>query len=208
MQLNDSTYVYLQRFDLKRNSGNYFTTEIYDGIQLKQQLTADNINWKEKDSTFKLYNWKIRKVFKDRDSIFSGNSIDTTFAFTPKDFNFKNVSAQEMRSPELIKFIEISKKRGVKNLNVYLVELYKRTSLPIACYVLTLIAVALAYKKRRGGTGLNLALGISIMFVYVFFLKVAEVLGGVAGANALLNIWVPNIVFGLYAIYLYINGRK
>ena len=208
LQLNDSTYVYLQRFDLKRNSGNYFTTEIYDGIQLKQQLTADNINWKEKDSTFKLYNWKIRKVFKDRDSIFSGNSIDTTFAFTPKDFNFKNVSAQEMRSPELIKFIEISKKRGVKNLNVYLVELYKRTSLPIACYVLTLIAVALAYKKRRGGTGLNLALGISIMFVYVFFLKVAEVLGGVAGANALLNIWVPNIVFGLYAIYLYINGRK
>ncbi|WNW02163.1 LptF/LptG family permease [Tenacibaculum sp. HL-MS23] len=208
LQLNDSTYVYLQRFDLKRNSGYNFSTEIYDGIQLKQQLTADNINWKEKDSVFKLYNWKIRKIFKDRDSIFSGTSLDTTFAFTPKDFNYKNILAQEMRSPELIKFIEISKSRGAKNLNVYLVELYKRTSLPVACYILTLIAVALAYKKKRGGIGLNLALGISVMFVYVFFLKVAEVLGGVAGANALLNVWVPNMVFGAYAIYLYINGRK
>ncbi|WP_275316585.1 LptF/LptG family permease [Tenacibaculum bernardetii] len=208
LQLNDSTYVYLQRFDLKRNSGYNFSTEIYDGIQLKQQLTADNINWKEKDSLFKLYNWKIRKIFKDRDSIFSGTSLDTTFAFTPKDFNYKNILAQEMRSPELIKFIEISKSRGAKNLNVYLVELYKRTSLPVACYILTLIAVALAYKKKRGGIGLNLALGISVMFVYVFFLKVAEVLGGVAGANALLNVWVPNMVFGAYAIYLYINGRK
>ncbi|QXP74026.1 LptF/LptG family permease [Tenacibaculum sp. AHE15PA] len=208
LQLNDSTYVYLQRYDLKRNSGYNFSTEIYDGIQLKQQLTADNINWKEKDSVFKLYNWKIRKIFKDRDSIFSGTSLDTTFAFTPKDFNYKNILAQEMRSPELIKFIEISKNRGAKNLNVYLVELYKRTSLPVACYILTLIAVALAYKKKRGGIGLNLALGISVMFVYVFFLKVAEVLGGVAGANALLNVWVPNMVFGAYAIYLYINGRK
>ncbi|WBX77945.1 LptF/LptG family permease [Tenacibaculum ovolyticum] len=208
LQLNDSTYMFLQRFNLKNNSGNYFSTEVYDGIQLKYQLTADNIRWNEKDSTFKLSTWKKRKIFKDRDSIFSGNSLDTTFSFTPKDFNYKNIMAQEMNSPELIEFIEISKKRGVKNLNVYLVELYKRTSLPIACYILTLIAVVLAHKKRRGGVGLNLALGISVMFIYVFFLKVAEVLGGVAGANALLNVWTPNVVFGGYAIYLYINARK
>ncbi|WP_299158919.1 LptF/LptG family permease [uncultured Tenacibaculum sp.] len=208
LQLNDSTYVFAQSFDLKRNSGYYFSTEVYDGIQLKQKFTAENINWNEKDSTFKLYRWKKRKVYKDRDSIFSGNSLDTTFAFTPKDFNYKDIMAQEMRSPELIKFIEISRKRGIKNLNVYLVELYKRTSLPVASYILSLIAVALAYRKRRGGIGLNLALGISIMFIYVFFLKVAEVLGAVAGANALLNVWSPNIVFGLYAIYLYLNARK
>lgn len=208
LQLNDSTYVFVNSFDLDRNNGYYFSTEVYDGIQLKQKFTAENINWNEKDSTFKLYRWKKRKVYKDRDSIFSGNSLDTTFAFTPKDFNYKDIMAQEMRSPELIKFIEISRKRGIKNLNVYLVELYKRTSLPVASYILSLIAVALAYRKRRGGIGLNLALGISIMFIYVFFLKVAEVLGAVAGANALLNVWIPNIVFGLYAIYLYLNARK
>ena len=208
LQLNDSTYIFLQNFDLKRNSGYHFSTEVYDGIKLKSQLTANNISWKEKDTLFQLYNWKVRKIFKDRDIIFSGNNLDTIFDFTPKDFNYKNISAQEMKSPELMKFIEISKKRGVKNLNVYLVELHKRTSLPIACYILTLIAVALAYRKKRGGIGLNLALGISVMFVYVFFLKVAEVLGAVAGANALLNVWVPNIVFGLYAVYLYINARK
>ncbi|MGB1041753.1 MAG: LptF/LptG family permease [Tenacibaculum sp.] len=208
LQLNDSTYVYVQNFDLNRNSGYNFSTETYDGIQLKHKLTADNINWNKKDSTFKLYTWKKRWVFKDRDSIAHGNNLDTVFAFTPRDFNYKNIMAQEMPSPELIDFIDLSKKRGVKNLNAYLVELYKRTSLPIACYILTLIAVALAYKKRRGGIGVNLALGMAVMFIYVFFLKVAEVLGGVAGANALLNVWVPNVVFGLYAIYLYINGRK
>jgi len=116
--------------------------------------------------------------------------------------------AQEMPSDELSAFIKISKKRGVKNLNAYLVEFHKRTSLPIASYILTIIAVALAFKKKRGGIGVNLGVGVSIMFVYVFFLKVAEVLGAVAGVNPLLYVWIPNIIFGLLALYLYLNAKK
>ncbi|TYP98690.1 lipopolysaccharide export system permease protein [Tenacibaculum adriaticum] len=208
LQLNDSTYIFIQSFDLKRNQGYNFSIETYRGLELKNKLTADNIHWKEKDSTFRLLNWKERKIFKDRDSLFMGNNIDTTFAFTPKDFNYKSALAQEMPSGELSEFIDVSKKRGVKNLNAYTVELYKRTSLPLASYILTLIAVALAHRKRRGGMGVNLALGIAVMFIYVFFLKVGEVMGAVAGANSLLNVWMPNIVFGCYAIYLYINARK
>ncbi len=206
LQLNDSTYMYIQSYDFERNAGYNFSTSTYSGLKLKYKLIADNIRWN--DSVFKLQNWKERKIFKDRDSIFSGNSIDTVFTFTPKDFNYKSTIAQEMPSNELSDFIELSRNRGVKNLNAYLVELYKRTSLPLSSYILTIIAVALAYRKRRGGVGVNLALGISVMFVYVFFLKVAEVLGAVAGANSLLNVWMPNLVFGIYAAYLYFNARK
>lgn len=208
LQLNDSTYIYIQNFDLKRNKGFNFSIDTYDGLLLKNKFTANNITWQEKDSMFRLLGWKERKVFKEQDSLFSGNRIDTTFAFSPKDLNYKSALAQEMPSGELSEFIDLSKKRGVKNFNVYLVELYKRTSLPIASYILTLIAVGLSYRKRRGGIGMNLALGLAIMFIYVFFLKVGEVLGGVATANSLLSVWTPNIVFGCYAFYLYINGRK
>lgn len=206
LQLNDSTYIYIQNFDLNRNSGYTFSTETYNGLNLKTRLTAERMSWK--DSFFELYNWKLRRVYKKLDSLSSGNKLDTVFAFTPKDLSYKSAQAQEMPSDELKDFIDLSKRRGIKNLNAYLVELYKRTSLPIASYFLTLIAVALAHKKRRGGTGISLAIGITIMFIYVFFLKVAEVLGAVAGANPLLNVWMPNIIFGIYAIYLYINARK
>ncbi len=208
LQLNDSTYIYVQNFNLKRNSGYNFSMDIYDGINLKYKLTADNINWRKEDSIFRLYDWKKRKIYRKYDSIFSGNSLDTTFAFTPKDFNYKDIMAQEMRSGELIDFIEISKKRGIKNLNAYYVELYKRTSLPIASYILTFIAVALAHKKRRGGLGVNLAVGIAIMFIYVFFMKIGQVLGAVADANALVNVWMPNIIFGILAIYLYFKSNN
>ncbi|QTE23697.1 LptF/LptG family permease [Polaribacter cellanae] len=208
LQLTDSTYIYLKNYNTETNSGYNFTSETYDGLKLKSKLSADNLRYNTKDSTFSLTNWRKRLIYKDRDSIFKGNKIDTVFNFTPRDLIYKSALSQEMPSNELIKFINLSKKRGVKNLNAYLVELHKRTSLPIASYILTIIAVALAFRKRRGGTGVNLAIGIGIMFLYIFFMKIGEVLGSVAGVNSFIYVWIPNIMFGLLAIYLYWNARK
>ena len=208
LQLTDSTYIFIRNFNTETNSGYDFTSEVYDGIKLKSKLVSNRIRYSETDSSFILSNWKMRRIYNDRDHISSGSKIDTVFNFTPKDLIYKSALSQEMPSGELTKFIEISKKRGVKNLNAYLVEYYKRTSLPIASYILTIIAVALAFRKRRGGTGVNLAIGIGIMFLYVFLMKIAEVLGGVAGVNALLYVWIPNIIFGCLAVYLYLDARK
>jgi lipopolysaccharide export system permease protein len=66
----------------------------------------------------------------------------------------------------------------------------------------------LASKKRRGGMGVNLAIGITLMFVYVFFLKIVEVLGAGAETNSLIMVWLPNIFFGALAIYLYFKNAK
>lgn len=208
LQLTDSTYIFIRNFNTKNNYGYDFTSEVYDGLKLKSKLVADNIKFNEKDSVFSLNNWRLRKIHPKNDEISFGNKIDTLFNFTPKDLIYKSALSEEMPTPELMKFITISQKRGVKNLNAYLVELYKRTSLPIASYILTLIAVALAFKRRRGGIGVNLAIGIGLMFSYVFFLKISEVLGAVAGVNSFLYVWMPNIVFSLVAAYLFYNARK
>ena len=208
LQLSDNNYMYIQHYDFISKRGFKFSSEQYDGNRLIYKLTAETINWKDKEKKFRLTNYRIRRIYKDRDSIFNGVGLDTVFPFTPKDFLYKSALAQEMPSGELKQFIDTSKKRGVKNLNAYLVEFHKRTSLPISSYILTVIAVALAFKKRRGGTGVNLAIGFGLMFVYIFFLKVSEVLGGVAGANSLFAVWMPNVVFGSLAVYLYFDAKK
>lgn len=208
LQLTDSTYIFIRNFNTETNTGYDFTSELYDGLELKTKLVADNLKFIKKDSSFRLQNWRLRKIFKKRDSIFSGNRIDTVFNFTPKDLIYKSALSQEMPSDELYEFINVSKKRGVKNLNAYLVEFHKRTSLPIASYILTIIAVALAFRKRRGGTGVNLAIGVGMMFMYVFLMKISEVLGAVAGVNSQLYVWMPNFFFGCVAIYLFNNARK
>lgn len=208
LQLTDSTYIFIRSFNTANNMGYDFNSETYDGIKLISKLSSDNIMYNPKDSTFTLTGWRKRLIYEKRDRIFSGNKLDTVFNFSPKDLVYKSAFAQEMPSGELLKYINISKKRGVKNLNAYLVEFYKRTSLPIASYILTIIAVGLSFRKKRGGTGVNLAIGVGIMFLYVFFMKVGEVLGSVAGVDSLAYVWIPNIIFGVVAIYLYLNGRK
>jgi len=208
MKLGEGRYIFIQNFGLRTHRGYDFSYEEYEGLQLKYRLTADNINWNKRDSTFSLTNFKKRWVFNDKDRIHVGSKMDTVFDFSPSDLLYVDYLAKEMPSTELKNFIDISEQRGVKNLNAYYVELYKRTTLPLSSYILTLIAVCLAFRKRRGGTGVNMAVGIGLMFLYVFFMKVSEVLGAVAGSNTILFIWMPNALFGALAVALYFKSKK
>lgn len=207
LQLSDNDIVYFRSFNLNRNSGTDFSYEHYDGLQLKEKITSQTIKYEPKDSTYKLSNYKKRFIHKRNDSIASGRSMDTTFNFFPKDLLYVDYLASEMPSIQLSKHIKDSAKRGVKNLNRYKVEMYKRTSMPVSSIILTVIAVALASRKRRGGMGINLAAGISLIFIYVFFMKISEVLGAAATYNPLFMIWVPNIIFSILAVYLYFNAK-
>ena len=208
LQLTENEYVYFRNFDLKSNLGFHFSYEVFDGLHLKYKMSGNRIKWNEKDSTYSINNYKIRKIFSQNDSIRTGRKLDTTFNFYPKDLLYVGYLAQEMPSDQLAKHINKSENRGVKNLNKYKVELYKRTSLPFSSLILTIVAVSLSARKRRGGMGIGLAIGVSLMFLYIFFMKVSEVLGAGATYNSLFMVWIPNISFGLLAIYLYFNAKQ
>ncbi len=208
LQLTDNEYVYFGNYSFTSNSGYNFSYEKFEGNELKYKLIGQNIKWKPKDSTYRLSNYRKRYIGKINDSIASGTYLDTVFNFQPKDLLYVDYLAKEMSSVALSKHIEKSEERGVKNLNNYKVELYKRTSLPVSAFILTIIAVTLASKKRRGGIGVNLAIGITLMFIYIFFLKVSEVLGSTAEANPLFMVWIPNVIFGILALVLYVKAKR
>ena len=109
---------------------------------------------------------------------------------------------------ELNNFIEKERERGSSNINVYLVVLYKKYSLPVSAFILTIIAVAVSSMKRRGGMGMNLAIGIILAFTFVFLDKVFGVLAEASSAPPLLAVWTPNIVFGILAIILLRNAKR
>ncbi len=208
LQLSENDYVYFRTFDLKRNIGYDFSYEKFDGLKLQYKLVSRNIRFDNEDSIYVLNNYKERFIGEKNDSIYSGTKLDTIFNFKPEDLLYTSTIAKAMTSIDLSKLISKSEQRGVSNLNQYKVELYKRSSLPISSFILTIIAVALASKKRRGGIGINLAFGVAVMFSYVFFLKVFEVLGASATSNPFIMVWIPNILFGFLAVYLYLNARR
>ncbi len=134
--------------------------------------------------------------------------MDTTFAFLPGDLTPKEYAAETMPYTELNDFIEEQEFRGSENLSMYLVERYRRTSMPASTYILTLIAVSLAYRKKRGGMGMNLAIGLGLMVLYIFFMRIADTFAIKDDFPPLLAVWVPNISFGILSLFLYNNARK
>ena len=56
--------------------------------------------------------------------------------------------------------------------------------------------------------GLNLAFGIGVAFVYIFFDKVFGTLAEQSGFSPLLAVVIPNMIFGIFAIYLLIKAKR
>ena len=116
--------------------------------------------------------------------------------------------AETLSMRELNRFIEREKLRGSGNINTYLVVKYKRYAVPVSAFILTIIAVSVSAMKRRGGMGINLAIGIFIAFSYVFFDKMFGTLAEKSSISPMLAVWLPNIIFGLLAIYLLRNAKR
>ena len=109
---------------------------------------------------------------ENEDEIFHERTMDTVLPFEFDELTPVSYIAETLTYTELNDFIKQERRRGSANMNRYLVVAYKRWSLPVSAFILTIIAVAVSSKKRRGGMGVNLALGISLAFIFIFFDKV------------------------------------
>ena len=114
----------MKRFNTSNDKGYYFSYET-DDLELVYKLTADNISYKEADSTFRLTTYKERIIRKNQaDIIRSSQRKDTVFNFSPDDLAFIDSKALELTTSELNEFIQ-SAEVEVKNLNTYYVQRYK-----------------------------------------------------------------------------------
>ncbi len=125
-----------------------------------------------------------------------------------EDLTPVNYIAETLNFTELNDFIEREKARGSSYINRYEVVRYKRWSLPVSAYILTVIAVAVSSVKRRGGMGVNLAIGIGIGMIYIFFDKIFGTMAEQSSFSPFIATWFPNIVFGILAIYLLRNAKR
>ena len=207
-QINDNEYIYVSNFDIKTKKGNNFTLEHFEGNTLAYKIHASAIRFVEKDSSYNLTNYNLRIIGEDEDQLIFERKKDTIFSFDLQDLTPPKYVAETLTYNELTTFIAREEVRGSSNINRYRVVQYKKWSLPVSVFILTIIAVAVSSIKRRGGMGVNLAFGIVIAMIYVFFDKVFGVMAEQSNFSPLLAVWFPNIVFGALAIYLLYNAKR
>lgn len=208
-QLNENDYIYVSSFEPKRQIGYNFTYEHFnDTDQLDYKISASNIRWIEKDSLYRLTSYTKRKIRNGVELVKTQRRLDTLFSFQIDDLTPVSYAADTKNLFELNQFIKDQQKKGASNVNVYILAKYKRWALPIAAFILTLIAVAVSSVKRRGGMGFNLLMGIALGLVYVFFDRIFGTLAEQSGFSPLLAVTIPNVIFGALAIYLLQKAKR
>jgi lipopolysaccharide export system permease protein len=205
-QINDNENIYVSNYQASSKIGFDFTLEHFDGIDLKYKIYAQRIKFK--DSIYTLTGYKKRTILEDGEIIESEREKDTLFSFDIDELTPTDYIAETKTFSELNKFIELEEKRGNSNLNIYYVEKYKRTSIPVSAFIFTIIAVAVSSVKKRGGMGMNLAIGIVIAMTYVFLDKVFGTIAEKSTFNPWIAVWFPNIFFAVVAFFLIRNARR
>lgn len=207
-QISDDEFLYVSNFNSVSKTAFNFTLEKFKEEKLDYKITSNRLKWNEKDSTYTMFNYQKRIVGPLGDVLERAEKKDTVFSFDLEDLTPVIYIAETLTLPDLVRFIDKEKARGNGNINTYLVVLYRKYSLPLAAFILTIIAVSVSSMKRRGGMGVNLAIGIVIAFTYIFFDKIFGTMAEKSSIPPFIAVWFPNFVFGLLAIYLLRNAKR
>ncbi|WP_194768773.1 LptF/LptG family permease [Tamlana sp. I1] len=207
-QINDTDIIYVSSFDVKNSIGNNFTLEHFEDNILQYKISASSIKYIEKDSIYRLTNYVKRDIGVNEDELEIERRKDTLFSFDVDDLIPVIYAAETKMYGDLKTFIAKEEARGSSNVGRFKLVLYRKWSLPVSVFILTIIAVAVSSMKRRGGMGVNLALGICIAMVFVFFDKIFGVMAEQSDFPPVIAVWFPNIIFGVLAIFLLYNAKR
>ncbi|NMH28174.1 LptF/LptG family permease [Flavobacterium silvaticum] len=208
-QLGDQTFVHVASVNSVSKVGFNFMLEKFDkNNKLQYKITANRIKYNKKKKNYTLFTYQRRNVGPLGDKLTSIEKKDTVFNFDFEDLTPTVYIAETLSLGQLNDFIARERKRGSGNIDTYLVVLYKKYSLPVSAFILTIIAVSVSSMKRRGGMGMNLAIGIGIAFTFVFFDKIFGTLAEKSSIPPFVAVWLPNFLFGILAVYLLRNARR
>jgi len=207
-QIAPGEFIYFENYNNFSNVGFKFSLEKFEDGRLKYKLLSDFVKWDTANSTWRIHNYQIRRFDEEKETLTTGRVLDTAMSFDPEEFG-QRVNAVEMYDYyELNKAIKDELFKGSEKVVYFKFEKYKRMVFPFATIILTLIGVSIASRKVRGGIGLHIMFGFLISFSFIVFMEFSKTFAINGGAPPLLATWIPNIFFGILAVYLLIKAPK
>lgn len=207
--------LYVSKIDLKRGSLiDVFIEDQRDARGVSTVVAPRGRLLNEEDSSIyhlQLYNGIINQVnLKDKTTHTVrfdtyDMRLDISKAFAGARSRTKD--EEEMSIPELMRHIDSVPQEG----NAYyiaLMEFHKKFSLPVACFVLGLLAVPLGIQSRGAKRSFGIALGLIFFMLYYVLLSAAWVFGEVGLYPPLIGMWMPNLIMGGIALCLIIWTAK
>lgn len=203
-QIAQGQFVYIDYFTSWNNTARHFTLESVENNKIVSKLTADAAVWDSTSRSWHLKDYFIRDYTGGlEDRVRSGEKMDTTIALTIEDFFRNEKTVETLPAKRLNELISVQKLRGDEGVMYAQIERTRRWTLPFSAFILTIMAVALTSRKKRGGIGWNIAIGIGLAFLYILFLRFSEMFVYTGTLPPGIALWLPNVVYTIIAAVLY-----
>jgi LPS export ABC transporter permease LptG/LPS export ABC transporter permease LptF len=114
---------------------------------------------------------------------------------------------RELSVAELRQRVRDLEAAGVSTHNP-IMEIHKKFSIPVACFVFALLGLALGASNRKDGKLASFVMGIGVIFVYYVVMFSAQAMTKGYLIPAWLSMWVPNIVLGVAGVALLVSRAR
>lgn len=180
-------------------------SEIRERMAVSQNVIRENL---ESDVGLDIPPTKRRRLSKivklSPDSILAMRTDSLAQVASEQRMLRKKIRAGQQRINAQLNIIQGYRRQ----IYMYMVEVHKKYSIPVACIVFVLIGAPLGIMARHGG--LAVGAGFSLFFFLIYW---AGLIGGEELANRLIispfiAMWTPNIVVGSLGLWLTIRTAR
>ena len=175
LRVDPVTFVGMRYYDTASKSATGFFLDKVRDNQVYYNLRAENIRWDTARQKWKLENIIERKINGLHEEVRQVRAMHIDLQVKPQELRKDEYLKDKLVTPELKHFIKMEELRGAEGLNTLKVERYRRDATPFSVIILTVIGVAVASRKTRGGSGLPLAIGIISAALFVVMDKFSTV---------------------------------
>lgn len=163
--------------------------DLIDSIEVQTVINLENLISEQQKNirTLALFNYRDTTI-----SMQSGNTTDSAVMIYRKALSIPNNVSGSVKYNKMMN----------DQIDVYLVEIYKKYSIPFACLIFALIGAPLGYRVKKGGFGIAAGLSLAFFLIYWAALIGGEKLADRGIITPFLGMWLVNIILGIFGLYL------
>lgn len=208
--LNEDEKVHIRYYRKRDTTAQGFRIESFAEGKLVRTLKAERLIFKEAPNVWTIKDYQVRTFsgMEETLEIVKGTEKDTTLNLTPADFVQNMKIMENMTTGDLKAYVAREKERGVGASKNFFIQLHQRNSEPFSIIILTIIGLAVASRKVRGGMGLHLAIGVVLGAAYVIIGQFSATFSNNLSLSPALGAWLPNIIFAIVAALLVRYSQK
>ena len=155
LEVDSGVIAYIERYENYNKTAYRVSLDKFVDKKLVAHLTARSATY---DTTsvhkWTLKNYMIREMDGMKETITTGEKLDSIIKMEPQDFLITKGQQQTMTSAELDEYITKQRRRGFANIKEFEIEYHQRIAMSFAAFILTVIGASLSSRKVKGGLGI------------------------------------------------------